>query len=246
MRTLCVALVTLCLSACTCSEKVAPAPAPVVAAVAVAVVDAGPVDAGAPVVDEDAGEDAGPRMTYEAEQGSPPDEALLALYAANCHANVDLSFEDMDGSQDAGECEARMFDQNCAPDIFGCWDNAEKCRDACAKPCHVCQGACGTTCDACKARCDGGACVQECAKDRLQCRRTCLYSLQTCRTTTCDGVMAKCEADADARKQKLCPDCDALHTCLDEAFEKKTPPERCLKRFPKNGKECLEWCTSLE
>jgi hypothetical protein len=186
--------------------------------------------------------DAGPReLTTEATYGSPSSEAMVLGYAADCRATTQLGFYDSLGDRDAGECDARAFVQNCAPDLFNCWEPAEACRDTCAGPCHDCQAACGSGCEACKTGCDGGACLQVCARARLTCRNECLFSMQACRKG-CDALLAKCETDAEARRARLCPDCDAITSCLGEAFEKHTPGDACLKGRPRNAAECLEWC----
>ena len=187
-------------------------------------------------------------LPSEVTENAPSTEALIAAFTADCHHHVTLTFEDMDGTHpDAGECDARMFDQNCSPDTFGCWEGVEQCRDACADPCHTCQSVCADRCDSCKSQCNGAAaCITACATSRVDCRVQCLGRLETCRTTTCDAAMSRCEAEAQVRLKRLCPDCDAITSCQLEASERDQDAKHCAAKFPHNAAECLDWCTPGE
>lgn len=190
-----------------------------------------------------AGSDDPNALTWEIAQNPPDTEVLVAAFAADCRYTPTVSFEDMDGTQSAKECEARAFDQNCAPDTFGCWSAAERCRDGCSAPCTSCTARCGDTCEGCKRDCDGGACARSCAVSRNACRVACLHRLHTCRTQDCQAALDTCDADAAARTRRQCPDCDALRACQQKAFDAKGDAAACAPKFPNNAAECLEWCS---
>ncbi len=240
MRALAWVVMVLISSSCSCGGCRPAAPTPVPDAGAAARVER---DAGAPSVAVAAADDAllDGGLPWEASQNPPSPEALVAAYLADCHARVEVEFDDMDGPRKSVDCEALAFDQNCSPDVFGCWTGVEACKAGCAAPCNDCQAACADTCDGCKTGCDGGACATACAQSRVACRTRCLFALQDCRATTCSGAYEKCEADANARRERLCPDCAAITTCLGERHWDGGAAVDCLTEG--NIAECLEWCS---
>ncbi|MFT3841665.1 MAG: hypothetical protein QM723_32045 [Myxococcaceae bacterium] len=179
---------------------------------------------------------------------SKEQKELNAAFIVDCHHVVTVTVDGPQGDEQKPECEARDFDQNCSPDMFGCWDGLQKCKDACSKPCGKCQSDCADSCDGCKAKCSGDVdCISRCGVARLTCRTTCLASLNTCRDTTCEAESKTCEEKAEAQLKKDCPDCEGLRTCLTEAMEKgvtdyKATQDGCLKKFPKADRKCVELC----
>jgi len=244
MRSFVFAFFVVLAQACSCggcAEKAAAPPVPDAAVVAVAapLVPATPdaaVEAEAEAID-------GGELPWEVKEGSPPSAKIVATYLADCHADIEVTYDDMEGPQTKVDCTALAFDQNCAPDTFGCFEAVEGCRAGCADPCNACQSKCGDVCDGCKSACDGGDCLRACAEARAACRTTCLYAVQRCRADDCNALYSKCEADGAARTKKLCPDCEAMRTCMEARFEDGKPPDTCLT--PGNAKECLEWCSPL-
>jgi hypothetical protein len=244
MRSLILAAAFAALTGCTCSGC---HPAAVVdagqAALEVTAPDAGATEV---ALAEDAGEEdeaEGDALPPEIAENPQDEQALIAAFARDCNHQVNVEFEDMNGTNDAGECSARAFDQNCSPDRFGCWDASEKCRDDCANPCQTCEAKCGSSCEACKTQCDGGDCLTTCAVGRNDCRISCLHRLQTCRSTDCQRELDACDADAQKRTTEQCPQCDELRDCLLAAMEASTEPAKCAAKFPRNAAECLEWCS---
>jgi hypothetical protein len=77
--------------------------------------------------------------------------------------------------------------------------------------------------------------VNQCAVARLECRRACLFELQSCRSTTCSNELSKCETDAEDRVKAMCPGCDTIRACI-----RGNTPGDCLGND--NARECLEWC----
>jgi hypothetical protein len=246
MRLLVLALLVVFAPACSCggcTQKSAPVPdaGGVAAVTASLVVDAGETDA---VVDAEATVEPAPsgdELPYEVKEGSPAPEAIVAAYLADCHADIKVTWEDMDGTETKVDCDALAFDQNCSPDKFGCWGTVETCRAGCADPCHVCQTKCGSACDDCKTSCDGGSCLTKCAEQRASCRTTCLYAVQKCRADTCNANYDKCEKDADERTNTQCPECSAIRECITTRLNEGKPTDDCLPAG--NAKECLEWCS---
>lgn len=206
--------------------------------------DAGAVEANADAPPDDApkvpnGLEGNDKLPYEVREGSPPAEKVLEAYLADCHADIEVTFDDMVDRQTKVDCDALAFDQNCSPDHFGCWDAEQKCQAECADPCKTCQTKCGDVCDTCKTKCTGDECKTVCAQERADCRLECLYKVQTCRSDTCNAKYQACEDEGNAMKQRLCPECSAISECL-----MKTGGEgergACLPEG--NAKECLEWC----
>lgn len=188
----------------------------------------------------DAAADAGRELPYEVTSNAKPDAELIAKYAADCHAEILVTFDDMDGEKEMEDCKAIAMDQNCAPDLFGCWEKQEACVASCAQPCGACQDACAEVCDACKGGCDGGTCANDCAKARFNCRNECLYGQSACRSA-CFKEGEVCGDLGEERVKQQCPDCDAINQCLwDHMKDSPEARAKCLK--PGNAHECLEWC----
>ncbi len=192
-----------------------------------AVTEAAPTLAPAPVV---------PALT--------PDD-LVAAYERDCAYVVMAPYEGVEGVGTAPECEAQDFEQNCAPDHFGCWAGFETCRTDCNTGCTGCGAACAQGCEDCKAACagrtDGGACVRACAASRLLCRDTCMANRRACSDTGCPASMKTCEADGAARRSRECPDCAAYERCVLDRFEGAQID--CRAAYPKMGEWCLLPCT---
>ena len=96
-------------------------------------------------------------------------------YETDCNYVFMAKFDNMGEEGEKNECEARDFEQNCAPDRDGCGEKKEKCKDACSQPCDACQAKCAATCTACKKGGDNRAC----AEARDVCRQGCLTKLNT-------------------------------------------------------------------
>lgn len=229
VRFVVVSLLVMLWSGCTCAgceKKVDAPPAPAV------------MDASVPVAKIDAPVDAGERLLpYEVTMNVPPDAVLIERYAADCHLALRARYDDMDGEAEKPECEAIATDQNCAPDVFGCWDQQTECTNGCAAPCNACEQACATSCDACKT---GGKDAKACGAARLACRNECLYAQMACRSA-CAREAERCSDLGEERIKQQCPDCDAINQCLwDRANDGPEKRATCLK--PGNARECLEWC----
>lgn len=219
-------------------EASIPAPREQEPAKQLAAVDTEPVDAAVTDSEPPSGD-----IPSEVSENAPPTAELIAAFESDCGHQVDVVYEDMTGQTDAGECEARVFEQNCSPDQFGCWDRSEKCRDACAEPCRSCEAACTNHCETCKRSCDAGTCMTSCATARNDCRIACLRRLDTCRTKDCQVELDGCESDAEKRTREQCPHCDELRECQQAAYEKNEDPAACAKQFSDDAVECLEWCS---
>jgi hypothetical protein len=197
----------------------------------------------------------------EAEKAAPPIEpaqpqrvvtatraALERAYLADCnHVNV-IELEDMEGEKKGDECVLREFDQNCAPDIFGCWNKNQACRDACAKPCSDCQAACTTACGGCKSACagkpDADPCKQACAVKRADCREKCVARLTQCRENDCSKVEDDCQKEGIARRDKECgKDCAAFEGCIEKVLGGEGDEKGCIAKFPSFSQKCREWCS---
>jgi hypothetical protein len=142
-----------------------------------------------------------PFAVYELEQQlrPQPDEAQLnALFAANCHAVVEVDF--LEGVvRQTPMCMLREFGQNCAPDD-PCWDEQESCLDQCGNTCTDCDARCANRCDTCNAACKTPACRKACASKRTACFTGCVKKADGCRAApTCERVRRDCEAHQPAR-----------------------------------------------
>lgn len=145
-----------------------------------------------------------------------PDEArLIELFAADCHAVVEVDARDMGDSIDQMPlCEVRPFEQNCAPDP--CWDVQETCLNDCGRTCTSCDATCAGGCDTCKAACTTPACIRACAKKRATCFTGCVKGADACRDgSTCSNVYDACTAAHRARVDAECDSeaCGAWGTC---------------------------------
>src|SRR5262245_35947657 len=110
------------------------------------------------------------------------EDPRIRAYTEDCR-HVFAPAPELDNPNDyREECTWREFDQNCAEDHFGCFSDAEACRDGCAKPCKTCQTTCADTCEACKGGCapSDEDCIRGCAGARNQCQSGCLSRRETC------------------------------------------------------------------
>lgn len=175
-------------------------------------------------------------------------QAPPSPYDTDCGHVFTAPYDEMGERGEKNECEARDFEQNCAPDLDGCWNAEETCKDACGKPtCLDCQAKCTAVCTDCKARGN-----KDCATTREACRQSCLKARDTCRDTTCPAEAKACTEKAEARRAALCPNCEALKTCLaDRLYGKDAQGKEwsvleqqanaaCGKLTP--NKECLKLC----
>lgn len=170
--------------------------------------------------------------------GGASRDAAVQAYLRDCHHVFPFDSEYDVAGDATNECLAREFDQNCSPDLYGCYDAGETCRDACGKPCDACQDACAGVCDDCVEDCSGKSktCKHPCAVKRADCRTTCLDAKQACESA-CGTQESTCYEDAEKKKAKLCPRCSEIGACLMDGS-----PEQCKKQIP-SPSECFEWCS---
>lgn len=230
-------------------EAAAPAAAPVL--------DARPAPGLAPAdvkaavaegsVPPSAAEAPAPPKAAAAPSEGPDDGDPVAAYVADCHHRFTAPYDDMGDEKRDDECLAQDFDQNCAPDLYGCWQGLEACKKSCGQSCVSCQDRCADVCDSCKDRCakakQPSSCARDCAEARQACRLDCMGGRQSCVESACPAQEKKCEDDGEARKVKKCPQCAELESCLG-ALDLADPDasSKCAKKFPRNAKECLDWC----
>lgn len=181
----------------------------------------------------------------------PADAKTIDAYVESCGhvfpANIDPQYSENDPSN---ECTWREFDQNCAPDAFGCWGKGEACRDACHQPCVDCQAACTGSCDTCKSGCNGdAACVRKCAETRANCRATCMTAHENCtHGPTCATVESECAEAGEKEKAAKCPNCSEIEQCITEGWNTTgaDPTAACKAKYPANAEECWTWCGFLQ
>lgn len=178
---------------------------------------------------------------------APPE--VVDRYLADCHAVIPVKVDPespMETYGDAAnECLFLELDQNCNPDISGCYNKATECQVACGPTCDGCQGSCATTCDTCKAGCNGDAtCLRGCAEARASCRGGCLAAKETCRTTGCSTVESTCEAAWEKERDAKCGPCAPIATCLQAGWEKQDyEGKACRASMPAVPEVCWGWCT---
>lgn len=236
MKALLVFVALAMVSGCTCGGC---ARAPVAA-----------IDAGAPIVEEAAALEEATEPEPSSSDSEPvsdepepvdrfaplSDDEAIARFADDCDFQIKRTLDTDVGEVTSSECDARNFEQNCAPDV--CFDALEQCRAECGQPCDACQVECGNSCNACKSTCDGGDCITDCATTRNECRTECLSKVESCREKKCEQESVDCRAEAAARIDEKCPDCDAIKTCFRVAGEDTD----CTLQFPNDASECFEWC----
>ncbi|MCA9492019.1 MAG: hypothetical protein KC621_18930 [Myxococcales bacterium] len=165
---------------------------------------------------------------------------VVAAFVEDCAAVFTV---DDEGGGAADECTWREFDQNCAPDTFGCFDQGQACQDDCQPRCVGCQATCAGTCEDCKSACDGKgpACVRACAEKRAACRTDCMAGKEDCEGA-CQKAESTCYSDAQKELEKKCPRCGDLNACQYEKMSEGKEREDCLKEFPDHAAECLDLC----
>ncbi|MBX7099280.1 MAG: hypothetical protein K1X89_16325 [Myxococcaceae bacterium] len=187
-----------------------------------------------------------PRAAATPTEG-PDDGDPVAAYVADCHHRFTAAYDEMGEEKRDDECLAQDFDQNCAPDVYGCWNALEACKKDCGQGCVSCQEKCAGGCDTCKERCakakQPSSCARDCAEARQACRQECMGGRQSCVDGTCPAKEKKCEDDGEAKKAKKCPQCAELESCL-SSLDLGDPDAaaKCGKKYPRNAKECLDWC----
>lgn len=205
-----------------------------------------PVPAPDPVAEQPRPEPAPARGKHKGKAGkrrgkAGGTDAVVAAYLEDCAAVFGVEDDVSDGSDD--ECTWREFDQNCSPDTFGCFDQAERCKDACQPRCVGCQAACAGTCEDCKSACDGKgpACARTCAEKRAACRDTCLGQKGTCEGA-CVDAEGECYREGQKKRTEKCPRCSELNDCEYRKMSEGKEREDCLKEFPDHAPECLDLC----
>jgi hypothetical protein len=174
---------------------------------------------------------------------SPDGASTRAMFAEDCHAVPWRVVEDVDSATGLARrdlCRAESFDQNCAPDFFGCWTGRESCRAECGSNCLDCESRCGASCMDCRAACSAGdeACLTACGEARADCFEGCAAALDRCKDETCQEGYSRCEAGGRSARQRVCGKvCDKLARCLESADY-----DSCRARFPKADPRCFEWC----
>jgi hypothetical protein len=174
---------------------------------------------------------------------SPDLPAQRAMFADDCHAVPWRVVDDETSSTGLARrdvCRADGFDQNCAPDWFGCWEGRVGCRAACGSSCVDCESSCGGACVDCRAACapDDDACRAACGVARADCFEACAQALDRCKDETCAEAYTSCEARGEADRRRICgKTCEKLAACLESSDY-----ERCRARFPKADPRCFEWC----
>lgn len=180
--------------------------------------------------------------------GAPSREALIGHYLEDCGYTALLSIDDPDaasGISDKPECEAMAWEQNCAPDLFGCWDKLMDCKAACKVPCGSCQAKAASACNKCKAACKTGpSCLRACAEARVDAREGCLEAADACRGKACPAAEAKCMSEGEAKVKKVCgKDCERYKSCASELMNKGTfEYDLCKKQFSQLPADCFTWC----
>ena len=179
---------------------------------------------------------------------APTRDFLIAHYLEDCGYTALLTIDDPDsasGLSDKPECEAMAWEQNCAPDFFGCWDQLMECKAACKTPCGSCQASAASVCNKCKAACKtGDACLRGCAEARADARDRCLESADVCRSKACPAAEAKCMRAGEAKVKKVCgKDCERFKSCAAELMNKETfEYDLCKKQFSELPADCFTWC----
>ncbi|MCB9683739.1 MAG: hypothetical protein H6735_01700 [Alphaproteobacteria bacterium] len=203
-----------------------------------------PVPEPEPVAEQPAPEPSPARGKHKGKAGKRRGKAgaaddVVAAYLEDCAAVFGV--DGPDSSDD--ECTWREFDQNCAPDPFGCFDQGEGCKDDCQPRCVGCQATCAGTCESCKSSCEGkgAACARACAEKRAACRDTCLAAKGTCEGS-CGEAEGRCYDEAEKKRAEKCPRCGDLNTCQYRKMSEGKEREDCLKEFPDHAPECLDLC----
>ena len=207
-----------------------------------------PTDAVDPTPPDDDATAAVPPPVVEAQE--PTEARRIEAYTANCGHEFLQPFgwePDEEGYVDppVNECDVFEWDQNCAPDPSGCWDDGQECIRGCIAPCNDCQTACTGGCDQCKAACPEGAsdCVRACAQERLVCHQGCIAARSKCMSDDCPKTEAKCNAAFDRERKRECPECAAISECLDRNLGAVEDYEKaCMREFPTASVRCFEWC----
>lgn len=174
---------------------------------------------------------------------SPDGAEIRAMFASDCHAVPWRVVDDVSSTTGLARrdlCRAEGFDQNCAPDFFGCWTGREGCRAECGSSCLDCESRCGGLCMDCRAACaaDDDACVAACGEARADCFEGCASALDRCKDETCQDGYKRCEAGGESDRRRVCGKvCEKLTRCLDSEDY-----DRCRARFPKADPRCFEWC----
>lgn len=185
-----------------------------------------------------------PELREPTNATTAPDAAQLrALFLGDCHAVPWRVVDDETSTTGLARrdvCRAEGFDQNCAPDFFGCWAGRESCRAECGSGCLDCESRCGGACMDCRAACsaDDEGCLEACDEARADCFDACATALDRCKDETCQEGYTRCEAGGEVDRKRVCGKvCDKLMRCLESADY-----DRCRARFPKADPRCFEWC----
>lgn len=168
----------------------------------------------------------------------------VAAYRQSCSA-VMTTVDDFTGEEKIAVCDWIAFDQMCAPDPSGCWDQQQDCKSACVPACGGCEAACATDCGSCKEQCGSDdACLQKCAEDRASCQDSCLEQRDTCMDSTCDAATTTCYREFDEKLARFCPKCDEIRHCAEQKMysseAKDDPP--CEETFADEDPRCFDWC----
>lgn len=188
-----------------------------------------------------------PTRAPDADPGPVGDDPAIELseeaarYLTDCSAR--LLVEDESGEV-VEECLAADFEQNYEPASSGCWDRRETCKTNCGPTCVACNDTCVPTCDRCKAECSPGdtPCLATCANARVECRNTCLLAREACRADKCGSAYDECEEAHAATVEALCPKCEEMRACFEDAYAGDHDGRACERRFKREPPECLQYC----
>jgi hypothetical protein len=142
------------------------------------------------------------------------------------------------------DCEfGPEYGQNCEPESSnsGC-PGPEACWSGCPIGCQMCEDKCENPCSQCKDKCGQDAnCTLRCAQERLACHEKCVKAMQTCRYD-CEFKDGICERKFEEKRDKRCPDCNAMGSCAGNQKPGDGYYKKCQELLKRNPKECVSWC----
>lgn len=239
MRAALLSLLALVLLACAGIPGLSgsdPTPAPVVEAPPAAPLPPEAPPPAAPAAEPPAEPpEEGPPVTDAANPYEPAREVLVKLFAADCRAPV-LIPDEMEGGT-APRCESVEFDQMCAPDPSGCWDEKERCVPTCNAPCSTCEERCAEACETCKGAGEGVD-LQACAEARASCSDACFQGRGAC-IEGCLTSYRACDEAYDQKRKEMCPSCEKIATCI---VEGRSDGDCAAERFKEDAPDCWTMC----
>lgn len=184
-----------------------------------------------------------PTLPQEDQRAGVTYERAVERYAQDCHAKLSVIAYREEEETRVTECFAYDTYQVCDFDYFSCFDQHQRCRADCARPCEGCQSECGDTCDDCKAKCKAGdqTCLTQCAKRRADCRSTCLQAQKTCQSSACKASLNTCYYDGvDRMKSCDFKRCDEFQECWRKARGREQ--EAACQAIIPNSPFCSSLC----